>query len=176
MNTKLFCMQSDFRKGEKMIKYLIMDVDGTLTDGKLYIGNNGELFKCFNIKDGYGISKLLPLHKITPVIMTGRSSDIVLKRCIELGISEIMQDVSDKRAALNSFLIAHTTSLEQIAFIGDDIPDLECMKQCGISGCPYDAVDEIKAAATYVCMAKGGEGAVREFIQYICNSKENDNG
>lgn len=151
----------------KIIKYLIMDVDGTLTDGKLYIGNEGELFKAFNIKDGCGIHDILIPAGITPVILTGRKSDIVYNRCSELGITEIHQGITNKLDILNGI----TDDLSCVAYMGDDINDLLCMKMIkevgGVIGCPKDAVPSVISISDYVAEHNGGEGAVRDFIEFI---------
>src|SRR5690554_4930859 len=120
---------------DNKIKLFIMDVDGTLTDGKIYIGNNGELFKSFNVKDGFGITKLYQ-NKIEPIIMTGRKSDILLVRAEELKITEIYQGVSDKVEKLKEVAEKFECGFDEIAYIGDDENDIECMKLCGIKGCP----------------------------------------
>lgn len=152
-----------------MIKYLIMDVDGTLTNGKIYMSQTGELCKAFNIKDGYGIHDILIPAGIVPVIITGRSSDIVLNRCKELGISNVFQGVSNKIEKLNEI----TTDLSTVAYIGDDINDLSCMEPVksagGLIGCPADAVEIVKAIADYIAPHNGGNGAVRDFIEWIVN-------
>jgi 3-deoxy-D-manno-octulosonate 8-phosphate phosphatase (KDO 8-P phosphatase) len=144
-----------------------MDVDGTLTDGKIYMGNDGEIMKAFSIKDGCGIHDILIPHNITPVIITGRSSKIVENRCQELGITEIHQGVYDKIEKL----LAITSNLEEVAYIGDDINDLSCVipikESGGLIGCPADAVKEIMKLADFISDKKGGDGAVREFIEYI---------
>ena len=154
-----------------MIKYLVMDVDGTLTDGKIYMGQMGEVMKAFNIKDGAGIHDILIPAGIIPVVITGRSSDIVLKRCKELDITEVYQGVRDKISKLCEI----TENLNSVAYIGDDINDLLCMesvkKAGGFIGCPADAVSKVKELSDYICKAKGGEGAVREFIECIVNCK-----
>lgn len=155
------------------VKMLAMDVDGTLTDGKIYMSAQGELFKAFDIKDGYGIHDLLPKAGITPVIITGRDSLIVTNRCRELGIRHIYQGVADKAAELIG--VAGEFGLEpdgagiyqQIAYMGDDLNDLPCMKLCGLVGCPADAVEEVKRGAGFVSSKPSGCGAVREFIQWI---------
>ena len=150
-----------------MIKYLVMDVDGTLTDGKIYMGQNGEVMKAFNIKDGAGIHDILLSVGIVPVIITGRTSDILLNRCKELGIIEVHQGVSDKIGKLKEI----TVDLKTVAYIGDDINDLPCMKPIreagGLVGCPADAVDDVKDVADYVALHNGGEGAVRDFIEWL---------
>ena len=153
-----------------MIKYLVMDVDGTLTDGKIYMSNTGELMKAFNIKDGAGIHDILIPCGIIPVIITGRSSDIVLNRCKELGITEVHQGVSNKIEKLIT-LIGGEKYLNTVAYIGDDINDLSCMKPVneagGLVGCPADAVKKVKDIADYIAPHNGGDGAVREFIEWL---------
>ena len=150
-----------------MIKFLVMDVDGTLTDGKIYISPYGEAMKAFNIKDGCGIHDILMPAGITPVIITGRTSDIVLNRCKELGITEVYQGVRDKIGKLKEI----TDDLKAVAYIGDDINDLSCMKPIkdagGIVGCPADAVNSVQDMADYVAPHNGGDGAVRDFIEWL---------
>lgn len=151
------------------IKYLITDVDGSLTDGKIYIGSTGEIMKAFSVKDGYALSNILPKHGIEPIILTCRSSEIVLRRCEELGIKKVIQGVSDKKKALSE--IVQDGDLGCCAYFGDDIPDLDCLKAIkhagGIVGCPADAVREVKVSADYICVAKAGEGALREFVEWL---------
>lgn len=150
-----------------MIKYLVMDVDGTLTDGKIYMSPSGEAIKVFNIKDGYGIHDILIPNGILPVIITGRESQIVVNRCKELGITEIYQGVSNKLLKLCSI----TDELGAVAYIGDDINDLRVMTAVkeagGVIGCPADAVKKVKDIADYVAVHDGGDGAVRDFIDWI---------
>lgn len=154
------------------IKALIMDVDGTLTDGKIYIGNTGESIKAFNVKDGYGISQILPKYGILSAIITGRTSLIVKNRVDELKVDYLYQGITNKTIAIQEFEKESKIGLQQIAYIGDDLNDLEVMKMCGIKACPSDAVKEIKEISDYVCAAKGGEGAVREFIEYLVRCEE----
>lgn len=150
-----------------MIKLIFMDVDGTLTDGKIYMGNDGEMFKAFDIKDGCGIHDVLPKHNILPVVITARDSEIVSRRCAELGITECYQGVRNKVDKMREIIEKYHCMLDETAYIGDDIIDLECMKLCGLKGCPADAVNEVKQVSDYVCNKPGGKGAVREFIEYI---------
>lgn len=152
------------------IKLLLMDVDGTLTDGRIYLSGCGEEFKAFNIKDGYGIKQILPLHGILPIIITGRKSSIVKKRAKELGITSIFQGVSDKSSTLKTIQKQYGVSYDEMAYIGDDINDLPIISNVAITACPADAADEIKNAVKYLCSKKGGEGAVREFIEYIIST------
>ena len=148
-----------------------MDVDGTLTDGHIYMGVNGEMMKAFDVKDGYAITRLHS-HNIEPVIITGRYSEIVRLRAKELGIAEVYQGISDKLNQLK--IVAHkfNCSADDIAYIGDDLNDLECMKYCSASACPNDAVDFVKNNVNYVCQSNGGRGAVREFITWIIENNE----
>lgn len=155
----------------KKPELLFMDVDGTLTDGKIYIGAEGEVAKAFDIKDGYGISVLLPRHGIIPVIITSRSSKIVEHRATELGITEIYQGKSDKIETLLTVAEKYNSSLKDVAYIGDDVQDLPGMKLCGYRGCPSDAVEEVRSAVNYICTRPGGSGAVREFIEWIINKE-----
>jgi 3-deoxy-D-manno-octulosonate 8-phosphate phosphatase (KDO 8-P phosphatase) len=148
------------------IKLLVMDVDGTLTDGKIYMSANGELLKAFNIKDGYAIARLRD-YDIEPVIITGRSSEIVRQRCAELNIKELHQGIENKSYKLRDVCEKYKIDLSQVAYIGDDLNDLSCMKICGYSACPSDAMIQVKESVNYVCNAKGGEGAVREYIDYL---------
>ena len=136
------------------VKLLVMDVDGTLTDGKIYMGAGGELCKAFNIKDGYAINEMLPAHGIVPAIITGRTSAIVENRARELD-------------TLLALIAKYHCTSEQVAYIGDDVLDLVCMRHCGVVGCPADACRQVKDVAHYVCQARGGDGAVREFVEWL---------
>lgn len=148
-----------------------MDVDGTLTDGKIYMGNNGEVFKVFNIRDGYGIHDMLLTNGIVPIIITGRKSKIVENRCKELEIKEVYQGVQDKLSCLEKILELKKSTFSKVAYIGDDLNDLQCMKavksEDGVVACPADAIEDVKNIADFVGTCKGGDGAVREFIEWI---------
>ncbi len=150
-----------------MIKYLVMDVDGTLTDGKIYMGANGELMKAFDIKDGYGIKDIAIPAGIIPIIITARESTFVINRCQELGITHIFQNCRNKLNKLNEI----TNDLSEVAYIGDDILDLQCMNPVKVAGgkigCPADAVKKVKELADFIADHNGGEGAVRDFIEWL---------
>lgn len=159
------------------IKFLVMDVDGTLTDGKIYMGDRGEVFKIFDVKDGYGICEILPKHNIIPVIITARKSNILINRCTELGIKELYQGERKKLVRLKSILQIWSSkddkeyTLRNVAYIGDDLLDISCMslikEQGGAVGCPIDAVKQVKAISSFVSSRTGGSGAVREFIEWL---------
>jgi len=151
----------------KKIKILVMDVDGTLTDGCIYMGPQGEAMKAFNAQDGYGIAQILPKLGITPVIITGRSSQILENRAAELKITQLHQGIHDKLTLLQKIAQELGAEQQEVAYIGDDLNDLDCIRWCGLTGCPADAVPEIRAAVNFVSSKTGGHGAVREFVDYI---------
>lgn len=157
-----------------MIEYLIMDVDGSLTDGKIYMGDNGELMKAFSIKDGYVFKYILKPLNIKPIVITARNSEIVKKRCEELGISDIYQGRIDKFKTLRE--VIGEDKLGKCAYFGDDIIDLKCIipikEHGGMIGCPADAVTELKGIADYVCVENAGCGALREFVEWLINCKQ----
>lgn len=163
-----------------MIRFLVMDVDGTLADGKIYMGQDGELFKAFDIKDGYGVKCLLPDANIIPVVITARNSRIVENRCREMGVTELHQGKMNKYETLLQVLKKYSESdnteytLANVAYMGDDLLDLQCMKPIkeagGFVACPNDAVDEVKNIANYISVKNAGNGAVREIIDKITNA------
>ena len=156
-----------------MTKLLYMDVDGTLTDGTIYIGLEGEVFKAFNSRDGYGISCILPKYKCIPVIITARVSIAVTVRCSELGIVEIHQGCSNKKeqmlkvAKKYGIFMNEKGKLPNTAYIGDDFPDLPGMEIAEITGCPSDATKTICKYSDFVSEYNGGHGAVRDFIDWL---------
>ena len=149
-----------------MIKLVLLDVDGTLTDGRIYRGNNGEELKRFNVKDGYAIVNAQKLG-IEFGIITGRKSELVEIRAKELKIKYLYQGISEKTVILEEIMKKDGLSKEEIAYMGDDLNDLLIMKQVGLSGTPKDAVDEVIQVADFVSKKNGGSGAVREFIEHI---------
>lgn len=153
------------------MKLFIMDVDGTLTDGKIFIGSNGEEFKAFDVKDGYAINEMLHKNGIKTAIITGRKSNIVDFRAKELNIDYVYQGVKDKKESIKNLSVIQNIQLDDIAYIGDDLNDLEALKMCGIKGCPADAVNEVKCICDFISNYSGGNGAVRDFIEWI---KKND--
>ena len=149
------------------IKMLVMDVDGTLTDGHIYMGPSGETMKVFSCKDGYALQSILPKTGIVPVIITGRDSVITANRAKELRVRELYQGVHDKLPLLKEIAARYGFGQEEIAYIGDDLNDWDCLCWCGLSACPQDAVPEVKEKVDYVCAHDGGRGAVRDLIEYM---------
>ena len=151
----------------QQISILAMDVDGTLTDGKIHISPQGELFKSFHVKDGYGIHVLLSEYNIIPVIITGRKSEILEYRAKELGVKQVYQGIADKAKCICTVASSMNVPLKMVACIGDDLNDMPMMQLCGVRGCPADAAFEIKEICNYICKTNGGSGAVREFIDWL---------
>lgn len=159
------CMKMNIKE----IKLFVMDVDGTLTDGKIYITDDGEFMKAFHVKDGYGIQKLKE-NNIIPIVITGRQSEIVNRRCKELGIAELYQGIYDKKETMENILQKYQLTFKNAVYVGDDVNDLECMQMCGVSACPADAIPAVQQVVTYRSAYKGGEGAVRDIIEWILNT------
>lgn len=153
------------------IRLVAMDVDGTLTDGKIYVGPQGEVMKAFHVRDGYRLVQC-PQRGIITAIITGRESEIVAFRSRELHITEVRQGVRDKRPVLEELMRQYQCAPEEVLYIGDDCNDLTCMELCGISACPSDADPTVRRQADYVCAARGGEGAVREVLDLLFDAKE----
>lgn len=152
------------------IKLIIFDVDGVLTDGKIVIGTNGELFKSFHCQDGLGI-KLLQAAGIKTAIITGRKSEIVAKRGLELKIGDVYQGVQNKLTALFDLEKKYGLSSDEIAYIGDDLIDLPVMCRIGLACAVANAAPEVKGMAKYVAQANGGDGAVREVAEMILKAQ-----
>ena len=149
-----------------MIKLVLLDVDGTLTDGGIYRGNNGEELKRFNVKDGYAIVNAQKLG-IEFWIITGRKSELVEIRSNELKIKYLYQGISEKTVILEEIMQKTGLKKEEIAYMGDDLNDILIMKQSGLTGAPKDAADEVIQIVDFVSEKNGGSGAVREFVEYI---------
>lgn len=157
-------MNKDLNK----IQLVVLDVDGTLTDGGVYIDSNGVETKKFNIKDGAGIV-LAEKAGIEFMILTGRKSYCVEKRAEELKIKYVFQGIMDKLSYLKAFLLENNISPDEVAYMGDDVNDLECMSYVGFTACPADAVKKVKETVDFVSQFNGGYGAVRELCDLLLN-------
>jgi 3-deoxy-D-manno-octulosonate 8-phosphate phosphatase (KDO 8-P phosphatase) len=154
----------------KNIKLIVLDVDGTLTDGTIYIDNNGIETKGFNVKDGFSIANGIK-QGVKFAIITGRSSKIVEKRAQELGIEDVYQGVHNKIEKLDELLSKYELTYENCAYMGDDINDLPAMKRSALVGVPQDGVEEVKEYAHFIAKNNGGRGAVREFVDFILKAQ-----
>ena len=154
----------------RSVRLAIFDVDGVMTDGTLYIGASGEALKAFNILDGHGV-KMLQAGGVATAILSGRSSEAVAHRARELGIAHVLQGIPDKVAAFERLAAQERMAPSECAFVGDDLPDVEVMKRCGLAVAVANAVDAVKACAHYVTRASGGRGAVREFCELVLRAQ-----
>ena len=148
------------------MKAAIFDVDGVLTDGRLYIGEHGETVKAFSTLDGHGL-KLLVQGGIVPVVITGRDSLAVRKRVADLGLLHAVYGAADKLAAAEAQLSALGVAWPDVAVIGDDWPDLPLLQRAAFACAPANAHAEVKAVAHHVTTATGGQGAAREFCDLL---------
>ena len=154
----------------RQIKLLVLDVDGVLSDGQLLYGNNGEELKGFYTPDGVGI-KLLQRGGIPVAIITGRQSEIVARRARELGIGHVIQGRDDKLTALREMLLDQPVELAQVAYMGDDLPDLAAIKACGLGMTVAGSDAFVAAHADWCSQLPGGRGAVREACEFILQAQ-----
>lgn len=150
----------------KNIKCVVLDVDGVLTSGAILVNEQGEQLRTFNVKDGYAIQYAAKQGLLIFVITGGRSQGVLI-RMEGLQVAEVHLGVSDKFSLLQDLASRYALQLEDIAFIGDDMPDYSCMQQVGAAIAPADAVEDIKKISHYVSSKKGGEGVVREILEKI---------
>lgn len=148
------------------IRGAIFDVDGVLTDGRLFVGEHGEAFKAFHVLDGHGI-KLLARGGIVPIVISGRDSPAVRRRMSDLGVVDVAFGASDKLVAAAAICQARGLSWDDVAVIGDDWPDLPLLQRAGFACAVAGAHAEVKAAAHYVTSLPGGRGAAREFCDLL---------
>lgn len=148
------------------IKILVLDVDGTLTDGKLYIDDQDNEFKAFNVKDGFAIVNWIRLGGEV-AILTGKSSNIVARRAKELGIKNVIQGSKNKSKDLEKLLKKLKLNFDNVAYMGDDINDMGVMLKVLLPACPQNADREVMKIASYISPKNGGDGAVRDFLEYI---------
>ena len=152
------------------VRLVVLDVDGVLTDGRLYYGPQGEALKVFDVRDGHGIKMLLS-HGIDVAILSARTSPIVAQRARELGISRVLQGRGDKAGGFRELLDGSNVAAAEAAFVGDDLPDLPVLLQAGFAATVDDARDEVKAVAHWVAPQPGGRAAVRAFAEFVLRAQ-----
>jgi 3-deoxy-D-manno-octulosonate 8-phosphate phosphatase (KDO 8-P phosphatase) len=162
-------MQEIIKKAKKL-KLLILDVDGVLTDGRLFFDDNGKEYKCFHARDGHGI-KLLRETGVQVAVISGRKSNSVALRMKSLGVELVYQGHENKIAAFNEIIEKLSLKPEQVAHVGDDLLDLPIMTRVGLSVAVNDANDAVKDYTDWSTTTKGGLGAVREVCDYIMQSQ-----
>jgi len=152
------------------IELIVLDVDGTMTDSRITYSENGDEIKSFNVKDGLAIASWRKLGKQVAII-TGRSSAIVARRAKELHIEHFYQGIHNKKEVLEDLLEKLDLSMDNVAAIGDDLNDLQMLKAAKISFVPRDASAYVDKIATVILTKKGGDGAVREMIEYLIDNE-----
>lgn len=153
------------------VRLLVLDVDGVLTDGRLYYGARGEALKAFHVRDGLGL-KLLAAAGVTVAVISGRRSAMTSRRCRELGVQHLLQGVEDKLAAFNRLRGRLAVSPSVCACVGDDVPDVPLMREVGLSFAVADAHSEARSAAHVITRLPGGSGAVREVCDYLLEARQ----
>ncbi|HET8573996.1 MAG TPA: HAD-IIIA family hydrolase [Edaphocola sp.] len=146
------------------IKVFVFDIDGVLTDGQLLLSEDGAMLRSMNIKDGFALQWAVK-QGYEIVIISGGRSEAAKCRLEKLGIEKVFIDVPDKPALLNQLMAANNWTKETVLYMGDDIPDLDCLKAAGLATCPADAVPEILNICPYISPNNGGRGAVRDVLE-----------
>lgn len=148
------------------IKYLVIDVDGTMTDAGIYYDEHGNELKKFCTKDAAGFFAAREMG-IKIMVLTGRECAATTRRMKEMKVDYLVQNIKDKEQYLHNFMKEHGVTGEELGYLGDDLNDLPGMRLCGFVGCPEDACEEVKSRADYISAVKGGYGAVRDIIAYL---------
>lgn len=156
----------DLRNRASKIKMAVFDVDGVMTDGSITYDENGVEYKTFNAKDGQGIVMITKAGIITAII-TARENGTVKHRFENLGMSKLYMGQKNKIIALKELAVEYNLEFSQIAYMGDDLPDLCVLKEVGLAACPNDAVNEVKKVCHFISSKRGGRGAVRELTDII---------
>jgi 3-deoxy-D-manno-octulosonate 8-phosphate phosphatase (KDO 8-P phosphatase) len=154
----------------RRVRLILMDVDGTLTDGTILLLPDGEEVRSFNVRDGLGVL-LAEMAGLRAGIITGKESKCVALRAARLRLAEVHQGAIDKIKALDGILARNGLPTEAVAYIGDDLGDIDVLRAVGLAGAVGDAHPDVKACAQFICRAAGGRGAVREFIEFILKAQ-----
>ena len=152
------------------IRLLAFDVDGVMTDGSITYDENGFEYKTFNAKDGYGLAKMTKNGFITAII-TGRRNGTVDFRANDLRITELYQGVKNKLPILEAIMAKYELDFSQVAYMGDDEPDIQILEKVAIAGCPADAVKKVKNICNFISEKNGGHGAVRELCDFVFDAQ-----
>ncbi len=155
----------------KNIKWLFTDIDGVWTDCTIFYSAKGEEMKAFSYRDGMGAERLRKLTSIDIAIITGEKSEIVERRAEKLNINTVFIGIKNKLEVVEIFLQENNLTWDNIAYIGDDLNDIEVMKRAAICACPADAFKDVLAISNYICEKKGGEGAFREFCEFLIENQ-----
>jgi len=162
--------QPELESRARALQVLLFDVDGTLTDGGVYVDADGRELKRFSIKDGSAIALASKVGLMTGLV-SARASLATKARATELGMKLVMQGVANKREALDEIMANHNVSAAEVAYMGDDLVDLGILNKAGLAACPADASAEVRAACHWVSQYPGGHGAAREFVELILKAR-----
>jgi 3-deoxy-D-manno-octulosonate 8-phosphate phosphatase (KDO 8-P phosphatase) len=154
----------------KRVRLMLFDVDGVLTDGRLWYGPSGEALKAFHVLDGHGI-KMLTQSGVAVALLSGRSSPAVAQRAAELGIAHVLQGIDDKLAAFGPLAARLGLSVEQAGFMGDEVTDLPLLRRCALACAPREAHELVLRHAHYVARAPAGGGAAREVCEFLMRAQ-----
>lgn len=154
----------------KAVRLVTLDCDGVLTDGRIQLGEDGREFRCFDVKDGFGIRALI-LTGVRVALISGRESEVVKRRCENLGIENVYQHVMNKRETCEKLIKKYGMDWKEVCFVGDDVNDLTLLGKAGLSVCVADAAEELKERCDYVTSREGGRGAVREIAERILKAQ-----
>ena len=152
------------------IKVVLTDVDGVLTDGGMYYSNKGDIMKKFHARDGMGVT-LLRKNQIPTIIVTKEQTEMVKQWSKRMKIKDLMDGIKNKELVLDKICKKYQITSNQIAFIGDDVNDINLLKKVGFSACPKDAMDQVKKICDYTCKTVGGKGAFRELVELVLKNK-----
>lgn len=159
-------MKPNYKQLLTNIKAFVFDVDGVLTDARLFISESGELLRTMNAKDGYAMKTALQNGYLVCII-TGGKNEGVKSRLQGLGITDVFLNATDKIAKLNEYLSKHNLKPEDVLYMGDDMPDVPVMEYVGLATCPQDAIPEVKAVSDYISHKVGGDTCVRDVIEQV---------
>ncbi|NEV93226.1 HAD-IIIA family hydrolase [Psychroflexus sp. YR1-1] len=161
---------TNYKELLNQITTFAFDVDGVFTNGSLQISTSGDLIRTMNVKDGFVVKEALKAgYEI--IVISGGTNEMVRTRLRDLGVTNIHLGIDDKVECVKEFLEVYGIKAEQVAYMGDDIPDIYPMKMLGLATCPQDAVPEVKAISAYVSHKKGGEGCVRDLIEQVMKTQ-----
>ena len=160
----------NFKEDIARVEALVFDVDGVFTDGTIIPLGDGDFLRSYNAKDGYAVSYAVK-EGVKIFIITGGRGEIMKRRFTYLGVTEFHSSVADKRKVLEDIIDRHGLNPENIVFMGDDIPDIECMEMVGIPVCPNDASSEAVEASRYISEFAGGKGCVRDIVEQVLRAQ-----
>ena len=160
----------NFKEDIAQIEAMVFDVDGVMTDGRIIPTAEGDFIRCYNCKDGYALAYAIR-HGYRICIITGGYGAILERRLKMLGVKDYYIDCMDKISTLRTYMAKYDLKPEQVLYMGDDIPDLECMREVGMPVCPANSASEVIEVSRYVSEFDGGQGAVRDIVEQVLRAR-----